>query len=163
MAVYTRSVRVAAPLDAVWDFHSRIDGLETLTPEWMHMRVESVRGPDGEPDPEIMAPGSVAVTSVQPFGVGPRQSWTSEIVTREREDGVARFVDEMTDGPFARWVHTHLFYAEGGETIVCDRVEYELPGGGLGRTVGPLAWVGFEPMFRYRHRKTREVLEGRSP
>lgn len=159
MAVYTRSVRVAAPLDAVWEFHSKIEGLETLTPGWMNMHVEDVRGPDGDPDPEIMDVGSVAVTSVRPFGVGPRQRWTSEIVERERSDGTARFVDTMSEGPFAEWEHTHLFYAEGEETIVYDRVEYALPGGGIGRAVSPFAWVGFEPMFRYRHRKTREVLE----
>jgi ligand-binding SRPBCC domain-containing protein len=159
MAVYTRSVRVDAPLDEVWEFHSRIEGLETLTPDWMHMIVEDVRGPDGEPDPEVLDPGSVAVTSVRPFDVGPRQRWTSEIVEREREDGAARFVDEMTDGPFAEWEHTHLFYADGEETIVCDRVEYAFPGGGLGRAVSPLGWVGFEPMFRFRHNKTRDVLE----
>jgi hypothetical protein len=26
--------------------------------------------------------------------------------------------------------------------------------------VDPAAVVGFEPMFRYRHRKTKEILEG---
>jgi ligand-binding SRPBCC domain-containing protein len=160
MATYTRSVRVAAPLTDVWEFHSKIDGLVTLTLAWMNMHLESVTGPDGDPDPEYMEPGSVAVTSVRPFGVGPRQEWTSEILTRERDGDSARFVDGMTDGPFAEWTHTHLFYADGDEeTIVCDRVEYAFPGGGLGRAVSPLGWVGFEPMFRYRHRKTREVLE----
>jgi hypothetical protein len=38
-------------------------------------------------------------------------------------------------------------------------VEYELPGGALGRAVSPLGWVGFEPMFRGRHKKTKELLE----
>lgn len=161
MATYTRSVRVSAPLDEVWDFHSRISGLEALTPGWMNMRVEDVRDAQGNPDPEIMDTGAVAVTSVRPFDVGPRQTWTSEIRVREREERSARFVDEMTDGPFAHWVHTHLFYADGGDTIVCDRVEYELPGGPPGRAVSPLAFVGFEPMFRYRHRKTRKLLESR--
>lgn len=159
MTVYTRSVRVGAPLEEVWEFHSSIDGLVTLTPDWMNMVVEDVRGPDGEPEPEVLEAGSVAVTSVRPFGVGPRQRWTSEIVEREREDGSARFVDEMTDGPFAEWEHSHLFFADGGDTIVVDRVEYAFPGGDLGRAIGPLGWVGFEPMFRYRHRKTKDVLE----
>jgi ligand-binding SRPBCC domain-containing protein len=38
-------------------------------------------------------------------------------------------------------------------------VEYALPFGALGDAVGPLARVGLEPMFRYRHRRTRELLE----
>jgi len=160
MAVYTRSVRVEAPLEEVWDFHSRIEGLERLTPDWMNMVVEEVRGPNDEPDPEIMDVGTVAVTSVRLFDVGPRQHWTAEIVARERSNGAARFVDEMTEGPFPRWKHTHLFYGDETETLVCDRVEYALPGGEVGRAVSPLAFVGFEPMFRYRHRETRRVLEG---
>ncbi|MFD1526162.1 cyclase, partial [Halolamina salina] len=39
------------------------------------------------------------------------------------------------------------------------RVVYRLPLGGLGRALGPLGVVGFEPMFRYRHRQTKKLLE----
>jgi len=161
MAVYTRRTRVAAPLDDVWEFHSRVEGLEALTPSWMHLRVEAVRGPDGESDPEVLETGSQIRLSMRPFGVGPRQRWVSRIVEREVGDATASFRDDMQGGPFPTWVHTHSFYADGPETVVEDRVEYELPGGPLGRAVGPLAVVGFEPMFRYRHRKTRDLLEGR--
>ncbi|PSQ64486.1 MAG: cyclase, partial [Halobacteriales archaeon SW_9_67_24] len=58
-----------------------------------------------------------------------------------------------------RWIHTHSFYADGGGTHVRDRVEYQLPFGDLRRLAGPFAVVGFEPMFRYRHRETRRRLE----
>jgi ligand-binding SRPBCC domain-containing protein len=69
------------------------------------------------------------------------------------------FHDVMEGGPFPTWEHTHRFFADGEGTIVSDRVEYELPGGALGRVVSPLGWVGFEPMFRGRHKKTKELLE----
>jgi ligand-binding SRPBCC domain-containing protein len=65
----------------------------------------------------------------------------------------------MREGPFPHWVHTHSFFADGDETLLRDRVEYRLPGGELGRRLGPVAYVGFEPMFRYRHRRTRDLLE----
>jgi ligand-binding SRPBCC domain-containing protein len=159
MATYSRLTRVAAPLSEVWEFHSRISGLEALTPDWMNLRVDSVTGPDGEPDPGILAAGSEIDLSMRPFGVGPRQTWTSVILDRESDGDTAMFRDEMRGGPFARWVHTHRFVADGGETIVDDEVTYELPGGGLGRAVSPLAVVGFEPMFRARHRATKELLE----
>ena len=158
MATYSRLTRVAAPLSEVWDFHSRISGLEALTPDWMNLRVESVTGPDGDPDPEILESGSEIRMSMRPLGVGPRQTWTSVILDRERGDGTATFRDEMRGGPFAKWVHTHRFVADGEETIVDDEVAYELPGGGLGRAASPLAVVGFEPMFRARHRTTKELL-----
>jgi ligand-binding SRPBCC domain-containing protein len=150
MATYSRLTRVAAPLEEVWEFHSRISGLEALTPDWMNLQVESVTGPDGEPDPGILETGAEIQMSMRPLGVGPRQSWTSVILDREFDGDTATFRDEMRGGPFATWVHTHRFVADG---------EYELPGGGVGRRASPLAVVGFEPMFRARHRKTRELLE----
>ena len=159
MTTYSRLTRVDAPLSEVWDFHSRISGLEALTPDWMNLRIESVIGPDGESDPEILETGSEIRLSMRPFGVGPRQRWTSVIVDREEGDERAVFRDEMRGGPFAEWTHTHRFVADGEETIVDDEVEYELPGGAVGRSVSPLAVVGFEPMFRARHRKTRKLLE----
>ncbi|MFB9823414.1 SRPBCC family protein [Halobaculum roseum] len=161
MATYRRRVRVAAPFDEVWEFHSDIGGLEALTPGFMNLRVERVVGPDGEESPEVLTAGTAIEMSARPFGVGPRQSWTSRIEEREAdpEVGRARFVDTMDGGPFPTWRHTHRFYESGEETVVDDEVRYELPGGSLGRTVSPLGWPGFEAMFRYRHRKTRELLE----
>ncbi|MFB6308776.1 MAG: SRPBCC family protein [Haloarculaceae archaeon] len=159
MAVYERSVRVAAPFEDVWAFHSTSDGLVALTPDFLDMRIEEEYGPDGEPDPGVLEAGSVVVSSVRPLGVGPRQRWTSEIVERREGDDEALFRDVMTEGPFREWEHTHRFVADDGATHVYDHVEYELPGGPAGRAVGPLAYVGLEPMFRYRHRKTKELLE----
>jgi ligand-binding SRPBCC domain-containing protein len=159
MDTYERSVRVRAPFEDVWEFHSDESGLVALTPDWMRMEIEAVRGPDGEPDPEVLDAGSVVESSVRPFDIGPRQMWVSEISARERTGGSAYFQDVMAEGPFPEWEHTHLFYADGDETIVRDRVRYELPGGSLGRAVGPLGVVGFEPFFRYRHRRTRALLE----
>jgi ligand-binding SRPBCC domain-containing protein len=159
MAVYHRRTRVAAPLESVWDFHSRVSGLDALTPDWMNLRVESVTGPDGDPDPGILDPGSRIDASVRPFGVGPRQRWTSVITERDRDGATAYFVDEMEDGPFRHWEHTHRFFADGDDTVVDDRVVYALPFGALGEAVATLARVGFEPMFRFRHRRTRDLLE----
>ncbi|WP_089817189.1 SRPBCC family protein [Halomicrobium zhouii] len=158
MPVYERSTHVDAPLEDVWEFHSSGDGLEALTPDWLHLRIEEATGPDGQPDPDVLEKGATIVSSVRPFGVGPRQRWTSVIVDRRERDGHALFRDEMVDGPFASWEHTHRFSAEGEGTLVHDRVEYELLGGPVGRVVDPFAVVGFEPMFRYRHRRTRELL-----
>lgn len=159
MPTYRRTTRIDAPLEEVWEFHSRIEGLEALTPELMNLRVASVAGPDGEPDPEVLTEGSEIRMSVEPFGVVPRQRWTSRIVERDPDgdaplEGSAYFVDEMVDGPFRTWEHTHTFHADGDETLLVDSVEYRLPFGALGDAAGPFAKVGFEGMFRDRHRRT---------
>lgn len=159
MPVYERRTRVRAPLEAVWNFHSNVSGLEALTPDWLRLRIESVIGPDGRSDPDVLEAGSQVTLSLRPFGTGPRQRWTSIIRERERTDGAAYFRDEMVRGPFETWVHTHTFYADGDETIVRDRVEYEFPFGPLGRAASPLSRVGFEAMFRDRHRRTKAHLE----
>lgn len=160
MATYERSVRVAAPLEAVWDFHSRVDGLFSVTPGWLDVRVESLRGPDGEADPEILEAGAEIRLSVAPFGAGPRVGWTSHVTERERGEGRAHFTDEMIQGPFTEWEHTHSFVAADGGTTVRDRVRYALPPGRLGRRLSPLAVLGLAPTFRYRHRRTKALLEG---
>jgi len=157
MALYRRETRVRAPLSDVWDFHSRIEGLRALTPAWMQFRVESVRGPDGEADPAVLDVGSEVRLSVRPFCVGPRRRWTSRIVERERRDDVAWFRDEMVEGPFPRWVHTHRFRADGEGTVVSDRVEYALPL--VPRPLSALGTPFFEALFAYRHRRTKALLE----
>lgn len=156
MPTYRRETRVRAPFEEVWEFHSTVDGLKALTPPFMHLRVDAVLGPGDERDPGVLEAGSRAYMSIRPLGVGPRQRWVSVILDREEGDGSAYFRDEMREGPFPFWQHTHSFYADGDETVIEDSVEYELPVVG---TAGPLGDLGFEPMFRYRHRKTRELFE----
>ncbi|MDL5361080.1 SRPBCC family protein [Halalkalicoccus sp. NIPERK01] len=157
MATYERETYVNAPLDDVWEFHSRVEGLEALTPNWMGLAIRGVRGPDGERDPEVLEAGAEIDMVLRPLG-SPGESWISVITDRSESDERALFRDEMRDGPFARWSHVHQFRREGEGTRIRDTVHYELPG--VCRAASPLAVVGFEPMFRYRHRKTKELLEG---
>jgi len=159
MAVYTRETRVRAPFEEVWAFHSTLDGLEALTPDVMHLTIQDVTGPDGNPDPDVLAAGTHVDLAMQPFGVLPRQSWTTVITERSEGDGTAEFQDVMEDGPFPTWEHTHRFVADGDATVIADRVEYTLPGGALGRRLSRLGWPGFEAMFRGRHRTTKALLE----
>jgi len=155
MAVYERETRVRAPFEEVWAFHADPAGLEALTPGWMGLRVESVVGPDGEPDPEELVVGSRISMSVEPLDAGIGESWISEITARENDGDNAYFRDVMEGGPFETWEHTHLFYRDGPDTILRDRLVYRTPVGAL----DPFAKVGFEGMFRQRHKRTRELLE----
>lgn len=159
MATYRRRTRIQAPLAAVWAFHSTTDGLEALTPGWMGLSIESVVGPDGQPDPPELLEGSEITMVSEPVASAPQTGWVSRITAREEADGYRMFRDDMLGGPFALWIHTHEFYGNGDETVLIDTVEYELPGGPVRRILEPAAWVGFEPMFRYRHRRTKELLE----
>jgi ligand-binding SRPBCC domain-containing protein len=164
MATYRRRTRVRAPLEAVWAFYSSTDGLEALTPDWMGLTVRSVRGPDGKLDPEELIEGSEISMASKPFGIMPESRWISRITERREGEGYRMFRDDMLGGPFDIWIHTHEFYGDGNETVLIDTVEYEFPvGGPVSELVDSAAVVGFEPMFRYRHRRTRELLENGTP
>ena len=157
---YEREAWIDAPFHDVWAFHANTDGLEALTPPWMQLRIESVTGPDGGVDPDVLTPGSRVRASTRPFGIGPRQGWISEIVERERTDGSAYFRDVMHDGPFDDWLHTHLFYAgEGEHTLVRDVVAYRLPLGPVDPYVGPVGAIGLDLLFKYRHARLAALLE----
>jgi ligand-binding SRPBCC domain-containing protein len=158
MAVYERSTFVRAPLDEVWQFHTSVDGLVAVTPAWFGLTVESVVGSDAEADVDRLDEGTEVSIAIRPFGLGPRSSWTSRITHVEYGTDAAVFRDEMVDGPFPRWRHTHRFTEAPGGTRLTDRVEYELP---LGPATGlsALGWPGFEAVFAARHRRTKQLLE----
>lgn len=163
MPTYRRRTRIAAPIDEVWAFHDSVEGLDAVTPSFLQLRVDAVLDPRGEP---VANPGDVPLLegtrihlSVRPLGLGPRQRWSSRIVERSADGASRWFRDAMESGPFPTWEHTHLFFADGHETVLEDRVRYELPLGAVGSALEPLGVVGFEPMFRHRHRETRRRLE----
>jgi len=156
MSTYRRRSRIRAPLEEVWAFHSTIDGLEALTPQWMGLNVESVRTPESH-DSETLVEGTEITMASRAFGIAPETRWISRITDRRESEGYCMFRDDMLGGPFGLWIHTHEMYGDGNETVLIDTVEYELPSA-VDR-LNPLAVVGFGPMFRYRHRKTKELLE----
>lgn len=183
MAIFAYESRVDAPLSTVWEFHATTDGLEALTPSWMGLSVDVIRGPHGD-HPEILVVGSIVELSVRPFGVGPRQRFVSEIVERHATpevrldtprqssagDGPSRassnaevprasFVDVQRAGPFDSWRHAHLFTAVDGGTRCIDHIEYTLPYGSLGEAAQPAFVLVFERLFRARHARLGELLE----
>lgn len=159
MATYRRETWIDAPFEDVWAFHSTTDGLEALTPDFMHLEIDRVIGPDGDRDPAELDAGSRIEMSIRPFGVGPRQRIVSIITDRTVDDGAGSFRDVMDSGPFAEWEHTHQFFADGSRTRLVDRIEYSFPGGSLGRAVSPLGRLGLAPMFSDRHRTVKRLLE----
>nr|ABQ75825.1 hypothetical protein [uncultured haloarchaeon] len=160
MTVYHRRTTVEAPFSQVWEFHSQISGLEALTPSWMFLSIDSVHYPEpSAAQSKTLVRDSEIEMSMRPLGVLPRQHWVSRIIARERNDTTGYFIDKMIGGPFQQWEHTHRFFADGEQTILDDQVEYQLPGGRLGRRMSVLGLIGFEAMFRGRHRTTKALLE----
>ena len=71
--------------------------------------------------------GSRFVVQARRWGI--TQRMVSEITAFQPD---VMFTDTQRQGPFKKWVHTHLVDAVDGKTRSTDRVEYEAPGGLLG-------------------------------
>lgn len=140
------TVRLAAPLGAVFAFFADARNLEFLTPGWLHFEVVS--------PPPVMAVGTRIDYRLRLRGVPVR--WQSEITVWEPP---FRFVDEQRRGPYRVWIHEHRFAversADGNEVVVSsDRVDYAAPGG---RLMNRLFVAGdLRRIFAYRSERLHE-------
>ncbi len=115
-----RSQRIPVGLDEVFGFYANALNLEAITPPWLHFRVLT-------PGPIQMRPGTLIEYRLRLHGLPVR--WVTRI--EDWQPGRS-FVDAQVRGPYRLWHHTHRFEADGGGTIVSDRVRYALPFGPLG-------------------------------
>ncbi len=138
---------VPRPLKEVFEFFAHAQNLETLTPEWLNFKIESIH-------PEPVRKGTLINYKLRVRGLPLR--WTSEI---QEWNPPMRFVDLQTRGPYKLWRHTHTFIAEGNNTRIIDEVLYDLPFGPLGKIVHTLMVKSdVEEIFHYRETKIRELF-----
>ncbi len=135
---------IDAPVERVFAFHERDDALPRLSPPFPPMRVVSRQGG--------IRPGARVDLRIGPI------RWLARHTIYEPN---VLFVDEQVAGPFASWVHRHEFERLGPRaTRLTDRVTFELPGGALvNALLGPLVSAALVPMFRFRHRVTKQACE----
>jgi ligand-binding SRPBCC domain-containing protein len=147
MSVYERSFKVNAELSDVAAFHDDPVSLAAITPPPVRVTIQRFDKPARAGSRVIFR------LSVGPFGV----TWDGTIA--EYVAG-QYFRDVQNSGPFGAWNHTHAFVAEADGTRVSDRVEYEPPLGLIGRLIDPIVVKpSLAYMFKYREKKTREILE----
>jgi ligand-binding SRPBCC domain-containing protein len=69
------------------------------------------------------------------------------------------FIDEQIAGPYAEWVHHHLFWEVRADlTLMEDRVRYRLPWPPWGEVAWPLVRAQLGRIFRYRRRRILQEL-----
>ena len=149
MMQFEHSSWIAAPVEKVFDFHKRRDAIELLMPPDQKVQLVSREGGlEAGARVEFRIP-------IGPFTI----RWVAHHIAYEEN---RLFIDEQREGPFAAWVHAHLFKEENGGTRLTDSIELALPGGPLvealaGWAVKRKLWK----MFEYRHEVTRRMCEGR--
>ncbi len=146
MTTFVRQVALPVPASDAFAWHEREGALERLSPPWEHVRVVEKHGTIRDGDRVVL---QVAGT----FGK------QIEHVHRDYVAGRS-FRDEQVRGLFARFSHTHdVIPVDDASCVMEDRIEYELPLGGLGRAFGDgMVQKRLARMFRYRHETLRRDL-----
>lgn len=139
-----------ASAEAVYQWHKLPDALVRLTPPREKAQVLEQTGGIDQIGSRVKLRVSVGPIS---------HIWTAEHTACEPG---RMFRDTMVAGPFRRWEHTHLFLPETeSSSWLEDRVEFEMPLGWLGQTLGGAYTLGrLKRMFEWRHRVTAEALAG---
>lgn len=144
MLHFQYSSLIQAPVSVVWDFHTRADILQLLTPPWQPVQV-------------IRRVGGLEVGAISEFRIflGPiAVNWVA--VHTECQPYIL-FTDEQQQGPMVRWIHRHHFQQEQDQTRLTDTITYEVPGGCLANLLLS-RWISdrLDAMFQYRHQITRQ-------
>ena len=139
-----------APLDEVFEFFSKAENLEQLTPKSLGFQILS-------PLPIEMKSGALIDYKIKIRGVPVK--WKTEITIWEPQ---RRFVDRQLKGPYAQWIHEHKFAAEGNQTRMWDTVDYALPFGPIGIIVRELFVKGeINRIFQFRQQAINGWLKSR--
>jgi hypothetical protein len=137
---------ISKPIEEAFDFFSRPENLEEITPPWLGFRIVNA-------DRQLHT-GSLINYKLRVRGLPMR--WTSEITVWEPP---YRFVDTQVRGPYKLWHHTHRFSAQNGGTLIGDHVDYALPFGIFGQLAHALmVRRDVETIFRYRQQRLAQLL-----
>src|SRR5690348_2269824 len=112
---------VRRSVDDVFSVFQDPYNLAKITPAWLRFRVTSNQK-------VMMRKGAEIEYSIRWLGLP--MKWKTVIA---EYNPPLEFVDEQAKGPYALWRHRHTFHQTPEGVRVCDRVEYALPLGRLGR------------------------------
>ncbi len=143
---YAHRFRVEAPPAAVAEFHRQSSSMAAITPPPIVVRIHE-------------APVNLAEGDEMEFTL-----WLGPLPMRWRarieQVGPAGFVDRLVKGPFASWVHQHVFVEISPDaTEVIDMVSAKLSDRPFWRLAGLAMWAGMPLLFSYRAWKTRRLVQ----
>jgi ligand-binding SRPBCC domain-containing protein len=130
MAFYqlTKTQKLAAGIEEIWDFISEPLNLREITPGKLGLKVTSHNGF------EKMYPGMIITYKVSPI-LGINLNWMTEITHIKEHE---YFVDEQRMGPYSIWHHEHKIEIIDGGVLMTDKVTYQPPFAFIGAIVNSL-------------------------
>ena len=138
---------VPQPIDRVFEFFTKPQNLETLTPDFLHFKIVKTSHAQ-------IQEGTRLYYQLKLHGFPVR--WQSLITGW---DAGKRFSDQQTRGPYSFWHHTHEFYESRGGTVIRDNVIYKLPGWVPGYVIAH-AYIkkDLEKIFMYRREQIKKLF-----
>jgi ligand-binding SRPBCC domain-containing protein len=141
------TTRINKPIEEVFEFFSKAENLNLLTPPMINFKILS-------PLPIKMFPGQIINYQIALMGIPFK--WKTKISVWNPTHS---FVDEQINGPYAKWHHQHLFKSIGNETEMTDIVEYR----SKGWIFAPfLHWLFVDKkvneIFAYREQQLNEIF-----
>lgn len=147
MYTLERVTLIKAPLGEVFNFFEDPHNLAKITPEGMRFDITHI-------DELPMKPGFRIEYTIRVMGV--RVKWVTQIPIHDPLNG---FVDIQEKGPYKSWRHEHTFEDHDGQTLMTDRVQYELPFGILGKVAHSLVVSRqLRDIFDHRGREIRKMF-----
>ncbi len=118
-----RKTLIPAPIETVFDFFSKAENLDRITPPWLQFRILNPTSQDLKKQSRIQFSLKLNLFTVH---------WETEIT---EWDPPLSFVDKQIKGPYRQWEHLHRFTLQEDHTLMEDAVVYRVPG-----------WI-FEPLI----------------
>ena len=139
---------VNQPIEKVFEFFSKAENLEKITPDWLKFRIKT-------PIPIEMCKGQLIEYELRLLGLP--FTWKTEIT---EWDPPNRFIDTQIKGPYILWVHEHKFIDLGATTKMLDHVDYSVPGWFLAPVIHKLfVRKKVEAIFKYRSKIIRTLFK----
>lgn len=130
---------IHAPIELCFDLARSIDVHTAAAEETDEHAVAGVTS-------GMMQLGDTVTWEATHFGL--RQRLTSKLTAFDRPH---LFTDEMQQGAFHHWRHTHRFEAGNGGTTMFDDVDFASPLGALGKLVDILVLKNYMTRFLVKH------------
>lgn len=144
---FTSSQFVPRARKELFQFFSRVENLETITPAWLNFHV--LRSSTSN-----IEKGTLIEYRLKIHGIPIR--WQT-LISGWNEG--SHFVDEQLKGPYKKWHHSHSFGDVPKGTLLIDDITYRVPGGILGKMLLS-SWIrkDVEKIFSFRCRKITELF-----
>lgn len=130
-------------IEKVWEFYTDIRHLEIITPKKLNLKIINTTN-------QKIILGQETILSAKIIIM--KRTWHSKITFFQQYE----YIDEMVEGPFIKWKHTHKFQRiNKNKTEIIDKVEFSLPYGIFGK----IGSIFFTKLLRqlFEHRKNETI------